>query len=109
MKLVYSNHQSIIGIINHDTDEPFLQIDHYYYIESTRFNQSSPVIFDSMKKSIILSRPWTFMPLFPIIYYGEAFRLVTIFSQGTCDEMIIILYVVIDVGSSYDGSGGMDL
>ncbi|CAI2736839.1 unnamed protein product [Schistosoma spindalis] len=81
MKLVYSNHQSIIGIINHDTDEPFLQIDHYYYIESIRFNQSSPVIFDSMKKSIILSRPWTFMPLFPIIYYGEAFRLVTIFSQ----------------------------
>ncbi|CAH8679774.1 unnamed protein product [Schistosoma haematobium] len=93
IKLIYSNHHSTIGIINvNETDQTFSQTDHYYYTELIRFNQSSPVIFDHMNKPINLSRPRVmynlinifqpFMPLFPFIYFGEQFRLVTIFSQG---------------------------
>ncbi|KAH9592950.1 hypothetical protein MS3_00004694 [Schistosoma haematobium] len=83
IKLIYSNHHSTIGIINvNETDQTFSQTDHYYYTELIRFNQSSPVIFDHMNKPINLSRPRPFMPLFPFIYFGEQFRLVTIFSQG---------------------------
>ncbi|CAH8682720.1 unnamed protein product [Schistosoma rodhaini] len=81
MNLLYFNH-STIKIFNTDINETFSQIDHYYYSEFVQFNQSIPIIFDDIIKPNHLSKPWTFKTLFPLLYFGNRYHLVTIFPQG---------------------------